>query len=221
MQTIDNVLRSSFTKFVVICALGVPMLVLGGRLAREFMQPGSAFGADPADEIVDYLGQWSIRMLFITLGVSSVARLTKTPLLIRIRRACGVWAFCYVLVHFLSYFAFLTGFDIEELYQSIYKRPYIVFGMIALTVLIPLAITSTNGWQRRLRRNWQRLHRLVYIAAIAAWIHLFWQEKASFEESAIYGIILVVLFAERLANTIIRRRKRSRSVGYQTATPET
>ena len=217
MQTVDKVLRSRVTKFVVICALGIPMFVLCLRLAQEFMQPGSAFGADPADEIVDYLGQWSIRMLFITLGVSSIARLTKTPLLIRIRRACGVWAFFYVLVHFLSYFAFLTGFDLEELYRSIYKRPYIVFGMIALTVLIPLVITSTNGWQRRLRRNWQRLHRLVYVAAIAAWIHLFWQEKASFEESAIYGVILLALFAERLANTIIRKRKRSQSVVHQSA----
>ena len=221
MQSVDKVLRSSVTKVVVICALGVPMLILCVRLVQEFMQPGSAFGADPADEIVDYLGQWSIRMLFITLGVSSIARLTKTPLLIRVRRACGVWAFFYVLAHFLSYFAFLTGFDLQELYRSIYKRPYIVFGMIALTVLVPLAITSTNGWQRRLRRNWQRLHRLVYVATIAAWVHLFWQEKASFEESAIYGFILLALFAERLANTIIRRRKRLQSVAHQSTTPVT
>lgn len=221
MQVIDSLLRSKSAKLVVILTLGIPLFLLCFRLVRELMQPGSAFGADPADEIVDYLGEWSIRMLFLTLGIASIARLTKTPLLIRFRRIFGVWAFCYVLTHFLSYFAFLTGFDLGELYRSIYKRPYIVAGAVALTILIPLVITSTNGWQRRLRRNWQRLHRLVYIAAIAAWVHLFWQEKASFEESAIYGVILLVLFAERVANTIIRRRKRLQSVGHQASNTAT
>ncbi|MCY4657431.1 MAG: sulfoxide reductase heme-binding subunit YedZ [Gammaproteobacteria bacterium] len=187
------------------------MLVLVARIVQEFLSPGSSFGADPAKEVVDHLGEWSIRILFLTLVVSSIARLTGTPRLIRMRRMVGLWAFAYVICHFLSYFALLIGFDFVELYLSVYKRPYIIAGAVALLLLIPLAVTSTNGWQRRLRRNWARLHRLVYIIAIAAWIHLFWQERATIVESAIYGIILLLLFSERLANTIKQRRRRNQS----------
>ena len=216
MSTLNNVLQHSGTKVCVVLLLGLPLYVLVFRFIQEIFAPGSSFGADPGKEVVDYLGEWSIRVLYLTLALSSIARLTSTPTLIRFRRAFGLWAFAYVILHFLSYFAFLIGFDIVDLYMSVYKRPYIIVGAIALLSLIPLAITSTNQWRRRLGRNWIKLHRLVYVTAIAAWIHLFWLEKATFEESAIYGVILLLLAAERIANTINRRRRRN--LGSPTST---
>ena len=208
MHIVEKVLRHKVTKVGLLSALGIPLLLITYQIVKEFQVPGSVFGADPGKEVVDFLGEWSIRILYLTLAVSSIARLTKTPQLIRYRRGVGLWAFFYVICHFLSYFAFIVALDIHQLYVSVYKRPYIVVGALALLTLIPLAITSTNGWQRRLRRNWKRLHRLVYITAIAAWIHLFWLEKGSFEESAVYGIVLTLLLVERLAHTIKRRRAR-------------
>ena len=88
--------------------------------------------------------------------------------------------------------------------MDIYKRPYITAGFLALVLLIPLAVTSTRGWQRRLRRRWKTLHRLVYPAAIGAWTHLLWLSKGSFMDPFVYGLVLVVLFGERIA---VRIRK--------------
>ena len=207
----ESFFKHPLTKIGVVLLASIPMLVLGVRVALELSVPGTVFGADPGKEVVDFLGEWSLNLLFVTLTVSSLARLAGTPELIRYRRTLGLAAFTYVICHFLSYFAFLVNFDILELFRSVYKRPYIVAGMVALVTLIPLAITSTDGWRRRLRRNWSRLHKLVYVTAIAGWIHLFWQEKGAYEESAIYGIILLLLFAERIAHTIKRRKRRLKS----------
>ncbi len=116
-----------------------------------------------------------------------------------------------VCLHVTSYVLLLARIDVMVILADFTDRPYIIAGLTALCSLIPLAITSTRGWRRKLRQNWNRLHRLIYIAAIAAWIHLFWLERATFEESAIYGAILVALFGERIVNTI-RTRKRKRTV---------
>ena len=199
-------IRHFGTRLFVILALSIPLNVLVYRVFKELIEPGSSFGADPAKEVVDHLGEWSIRMLYLTLLVSSLARITKTPALIRQRRSVGLWAFVYVIFHVVSYLGLLANFDLTVLIGDLTKRPYIIAGALGLLCLIPLAITSTNGWQRRMGRNWRKLHRLVYVAAVAVWIHLFWLEKATFEESAIYGTILLVLFFERIAHTIKRRR---------------
>lgn len=116
-----------------------------------------------------------------------------------------------VCLHVSSYVLLLARVDLMVILSDFVERPYIIAGLTALCSLIPLAITSTRGWRRRLRQNWNRLHRLVYVAAIAAWIHLFWLERATFEESAIYGGILILLFTERIVHTM-RIRKRNRTV---------
>ncbi|MCY3857839.1 MAG: sulfoxide reductase heme-binding subunit YedZ [Gammaproteobacteria bacterium] len=203
--------RFRFSKVIFWCVLAVPLALLINDIRIELTSPTLGLGADPEDAIVDHLGIWSIRMLWFTLFISSLSRLTRKPILIQFRRMAGLWTFAMVCLHVTSYVLLLARIDVMVILADFTERPYIIAGLTALCTLIPLAITSTRGWRRKLRQNWNRLHRLIYIAAIAAWIHLFWLERATFEESAIYGAILVVLFGERIVNTI-RTRKRKQTV---------
>ncbi len=199
------------TKVVFWCLLAVPLALLINDVRIELGAPTLGLGADPEDAIVDHLGIWSIRLLWFTLFISSLSRLVKKPVLIQFRRMAGLWTFAMVCLHVTSYILLLARVDLMVILDDFVERPYIIAGLTGLCSLIPLAITSTRGWRRRLRENWKRLHRFVYVAAIAAWIHLFWLERATFEESAIYGVILIFLFGERIVNTI-RTRKQRRAV---------
>lgn len=203
--------RFRLTKIVFWCVLALPLAILINDIRVELASPTLGLGADPEDAIVDHLGIWSIRLLWFTLFISSIARLAHKPILIQFRRMAGLWTFVMVCLHVTSYVLLLARVDLIVILDDFTERPYIIAGLTALSSLIPLAITSTRGWRRRLRQNWNRLHRLVYVAAIAAWIHLFWLERATFEESAIYGAILILLLAERVVNEI-RMRKRKRAV---------
>ena len=203
-------LGSRLTGWAIWLLLAVPLLLLFNNVRLELVEPGSVFGADPGEALVEYLGVWGLRILYLTLLVSTVARVAKIPLLVRHRRKFGVWAFTYVAMHFMSYFGVLAGLDVQQVLADVTKRPYIIFGFCALVLLIPLVLTSTRGWQRRLGRRWRQLHKLVYLIALLAWVHLFIQEKASYMESTIYGVILLVLFAERVFDWL-RRRQRSQA----------
>ncbi len=196
------------TKVVFWCLLAVPLALLINDVRIELGAPTLGLGADPEDAIVDHLGIWSIRLLWFTLFISSLSRLVKKPVLIQFRRMAGLWTFAMVCLHVTSYILLLARVDLMVILDDFVERPYIIAGLTGLCSLIPLAITSTRGWRRRLRENWKRLHRFVYVAAIAAWIHLFWLERATFEESAIYGVILIFLFTERIVNTIRTRKQR-------------
>ena len=196
-----------FLKPLVFCLLAVPLVLLGVDVWREIRLPGSGFGPDPGEEIVHHLGSWGLRTLLITLAVSPASRLFRVPALVRYRRMAGLWAFTYVVLHFGAYLWLLGGFALETLAGDIVKRPYITVGFLALMMLIPLAVTSTRRWQRRLGRRWKTLHRLVYPAAAAAWVHLLWLSKGGFMDPFVYGLVLVLLFAERIAFRIRRQRR--------------
>ena len=187
--------------------LGLPFALLLVDVWQEAQVPGSALGPDPADELVRTLGIWGLRILLLTLAVSPASRLFKQPRLVRYRRQVGLWAFTYVLLHFMSYLGVLAGFDPAAIAADLVKRPYITVGFGAVLLLIPLAATSTRGWQRRLGRRWRLLHRLVYPAAIAAWIHLLWLSKGGFMDAFIYGSVLALLFGERLMRYYVLRGK--------------
>lgn len=207
-------LRTRGARWGIWILLALPLLMLFNDVRLELVEPGSRLGPDPGEALVDYLGTWGLRILYLTLLVSSLARLLNVPLLIQHRRKFGVWAFTYVVLHFMSYFGILAGLDFQQVLGDVTKRPYIIFGFFALVLLLPLAITSTRGWQRRLGVNWRRLHKLVYLIAILAWVHLFIQEKATYVESFIYGLILVALFAERIIGWYLKaREKRASSTG--------
>lgn len=198
-------------KALLFGLLALPLVLLGADVWREVGDPGSVLGPDPQEAMVHRLGTWGLRFLLLTLAVSPAARLTRQPALVRCRRMIGLWAFAYVALHFAVYLALLAGLDPLVIANDIYQRPYITVGFGALLALVPLAVTSTRAWQRRLGRRWKALHRLVYPAAIAAWTHLFWLSKASYQDAAIYGLALALLFGERLLRYRQRAKKRAAS----------
>ena len=200
--------RYRWAQAAVVALLCAPLAVLAWDFVREIRQPGVAFGPDPAETIVRYLGEWAIRILLATLAVSPVARLLGRPRLVRYRRTFGLAAFSYAVVHFAGYLVLLAGLDAGTFLADFVERPYITVGLAALVLLAPLAVTSTRRWQRRLARNWRRLHRLVYAIGVLACIHLLWLSKGDYMDAALYGGILALLLGERLARYTKRLRER-------------
>jgi methionine sulfoxide reductase heme-binding subunit len=154
--------------------------------------------ANPAEDIILTTGIWALRFLLVTLAITPVRRLTGWNVLIQYRRMLGLFAFFYACVHMLSYLAFDQLFSLANVVADVAKRPFITAGMTAFLLLIPLAVTSTRGWIRRLGRRWQLLHRLVYFSAAAACLHFIWKVKVVIGEPVYYAAILGLLLAFRL-----------------------
>ena len=160
-------------------------------------------GANPIEAIMDRFGNWSLRFVMITLSITPLRRLTGWNWLIRFRRMLGLFTFFYVLMHFLTWLVLDQGLQVPAIIEDIIKRPFITIGFIALLLLTALAITSTNGFRRRMGRHWQTLHNTVYLIAVLGVWHYWWQVKKDITEPLIYAIILAVLLGYR----IIRHRK--------------
>src|SRR5690606_3919484 len=156
-------------------------------------------------------GITALNLLLITLAVTPVRQITGWRNLLRLRLMLGLFAFFYALAHFTVYFTLDQWFDLRAIGADIIKRPYITIGMLALLLLIPLAVTSTNGMMRRLGRRWTTLHRLVYvITALGLW-HFWWQVKADIREPLLYASIFAVLMAWRIRARFVRARARERT----------
>lgn len=155
-------------------------------------------GADPAQAIVHETGSWAINMLWITLAVTPLRRLLKWHWPMRYRRMFGLYVLFYAVVHLLSFATFILGWRWDLLLQELSERPYIVVGFVALVLLIPLGVTSTRGMQRRLGRNWLRLHKTVYLIALLVMVHIIWQIRADFLDQLIYGALLMLLLGTRV-----------------------
>lgn len=155
-------------------------------------------GADPAQAIVHETGSWAINMLWITLAVTPLRRLLKWHWPMRYRRMFGLYVLFYAVVHLLSFATFILGWRWDLLLQELSERPYIVVGFVALVLLIPLGVTSTRGMQRRLGRNWLRLHKTVYLIALLVMVHIIWQIRADFLDQLIYGALLMLLLGARV-----------------------
>ena len=159
---------------------------------------GLSLGADPVKKLEHECGKTALNLLMITLSVTPVRSLTGLPQLLRLRRMLGLFAFFYAVVHFTIYLVLDLELNFRLLGADIAKRPYITIGFTALVLLVPLALTSTNGMMRRLGARWQRLHRLIYpIAALAVW-HFYWQVKRDVREPLLYLGILALLLGYRL-----------------------
>jgi sulfoxide reductase heme-binding subunit YedZ len=159
-------------------------------------------GANPIEAIMDRFGNWSLRFVMITLSITPLRRLTGWNWLIRFRRMLGLFTFFYVLMHFLTWLVLDQGLLLSAILEDIIKRPFITIGFIALLLLTALAITSTNGFRRRMGRHWQTLHNTIYLIAILGVWHYWWQVKKDITEPLIYAAILAVLLGYR----IIRHR---------------
>jgi sulfoxide reductase heme-binding subunit YedZ len=169
---------------------------------------GLSLGANPIEELIHSLGKWGLKFLLITLAVTPLRRVTGWNWLVRFRRMLGLFAFFYLSLHFLVYAGLDQRFDLRAIFEDIAERPYITIGVTALLLLIPLAVTSTNGMMRRLGKRWVKLHRLVYVIAILGVWHFYWQVKLDTLEPLIYAGILALLLGFRLVD---RRRRRQRA----------
>ena len=153
---------------------------------------------NPAQDIIDSTGIWALRFLLITLAITPLRRLTGLNVVIQYRRMLGLFAFFYASVHLFSYMGFDRLFDVGGILSDVVKRPFITAGMTALAVMIPLAVTSTKGWIRRLGRRWQTLHRLVYLSAVVACLHFVWKVRALVGEPVYSVVILTALLGVRV-----------------------
>jgi sulfoxide reductase heme-binding subunit YedZ len=184
-----------------------PLAILLAQVWDVARTGGDALGADPVAEIEHRLGLWALRFLMFALAVTPLRQLTGKPVLVRFRRMLGLYAFFYATLHFAAY----LGLDLRgywtQVFEDIAKRPYITVGFTAWLLLLPLAITSTIGWIRRLGRNWTRLHRLVYAIGVLAVLHFWWLVKSDIREPALYAGILAALLGWRAWKAIAARRK--------------
>lgn len=163
-------------------------------------------GVNPVETLLHETGRTALAMLIAALAVTPIRRLTGWNRLQSVRRMVGVWSFVYALSHFLIFVVFNHVGDLRAILDDIFKRKFIFSGMLALSILFVLTLTSTNGMIRRLGKRWQRLHRLVYVAAIAAAIHFVWGQKADIREPLMWAAGLAVLLAVRLVWALKRRR---------------
>ena len=171
-------------------------------------------GANPIEEITHRTGDWILIFLFITLSITPLRRLTGWGVLIRFRRMLGLFAFSYGLVHFSILVVFDHFFNLASILEDVAKRPYITVGFISLMLLVPLAVTSTKGWVKRLGgRRWNRLHQLIYVSAAGGVLHYLWLVKADTRRPIVFGLVLVALLATRLWHPKKRRRPAEATVG--------
>jgi methionine sulfoxide reductase heme-binding subunit len=187
-------LRRRWLKIVVFLLCLAPAGYLGWRIYSQDLT------ANPLEYITHFTGDWAIRLIAATLAITPLRKLLQLPDLIRFRRMIGVYAFFYASLHFVTYLWLDRLFDFHDLGKDIAKRPFITMGFLAFVCMLPLAITSTKGWIRRLGgKRWQLLHRLVYLSGIAAVIHYKWLVKSDFRLPYMYGAIIGVLLLYRVA----------------------
>ena len=166
-------------------------------------------GVNPSQALLRETGRDAFLVLLASLSVTPIRRLTGWNRVQLVRRTIGVWAFVYALCHFTTYVVFDQVGDVASIAEDVFKRRFIFVGMLAFLILLSLALTSTNGMMRRLGRRWQRLHRLVYVAAIAGSVHFIWGQKADIREPLWWATVLSLLLGLRLF-FFIRRRSGAR-----------
>lgn len=174
------------------------LLPLAFLLLRAFEVAGFGLGANPIEELLHELGRWGLKFLLLSLSITPLRRWTGWNWLLRFRRMLGLFAFFYIILHFLTYAVLDQSLDIGAIVEDVIKRPYITLGMTGLLFLIPLAVTSTKSMMRRLGKRWQKLHRLVYVIAIVGVWHFYWQVKLDTLEAILYALVLAVLLATRV-----------------------
>lgn len=185
--------RDFLAQAALVLLLFVPVLALISGLFQ------GRLGPNPVEKITHETGLWTLRLLLATLAVTPLRRMLGAPGLGRFRRTLGLMAFFYGTLHLLTYVWLDQFFDWAAMGRDILKRRFITAGMASFALMVPLAVTSTRGWIVRLGgRRWQRLHRLVYVAAAAGVVHFWWLVKSDIREPALYGVIFAVLMLARL-----------------------
>src|SRR5271156_3172045 len=191
-----------FTKIAIFLAALIPLERLLWRAFHE------GLGANPIEVITHSTGDWTLIFVLTTLSITPLRQITRQYWLIGLRRMIGLFAFFYGTLHFLTYIWLDKFFDVHEVLKDIVKRPFITIGFAAFVLMIPLALTSTAWSIRRLGgKNWQRLHRLIYLTAILGVIHYIWLVKADRRKPIEYGIVLSILLLYRVGVWLAEKRK--------------
>jgi methionine sulfoxide reductase heme-binding subunit len=167
-------------------------------------------GANPLEFITWNTGDWTLYFLCMTLAITPLRRFTGWNWLVRLRRMIGLFAFFYAFLHFTTFLWFDHFFDVQEMLADVVKRPFILVGFTAFVLLIPLAVTSTNGMVKRLgAKRWQWLHRLIYVIAVLGILHFWWMKagKHNFEQPIIFGTIVAILLLLRVVWAVQKRLK--------------
>lgn len=154
-------------------------------------------GANPIEKISRYTGDWTLRLLLLTLAVTPLRILTGVSL-VKYRRMLGLFTFFYVCVHFFNWLVIDNFFDLDSMIKDVMKHPYVTVGFAAFVLLVPLAVTSTHAMIKRLGKNWKRLHQTIYVIAVLGVLHYLWLVKADNREPLIYIAILAALLAVRV-----------------------
>ena len=209
IATLRTFLLTKWAKALVFASGLLPLVFLGFRALNGRLT------ANPVEFLQHFTGDWTLRFLIITLAITPLRKLLNLPELIRFRRMLGLFGFFYVCLHFLTYIGPDQAFNLAGMWKDVEKRRYITVGFAGFVLLIPLAITSTKGWIRRLGgKRWQTLHRAVYISAICGVIHYYWLVKSDVRKPVFYGVLVGALLLWRLADWL---RKRTAAVAVKTA----
>jgi methionine sulfoxide reductase heme-binding subunit len=207
--------RLRLTKTIIFPAALIPL----GRLGWKALHNG--LGANPIEVITRSTGDWTLTLVLATLTITPLRRITRQYWLIGIRRMIGLFAFFYGVLHFLTYIWLDKFFDLHEMFKDIAKRPFITVGFSAFVLLIPLALTSTAGWIRRLGgKNWQRLHRLIYLTGTLGVVHYLWLVKADRRKPLEYAFALSLLLLYRVVMWVAELRKNSAVPARPRISPE-
>jgi methionine sulfoxide reductase heme-binding subunit len=197
---VNRFLSYGWTKVAAFVLCLVPLMLVALRAVHGKLT------ANPVEFLQHFTGDWTLRFLIFCLAVTPLRKLLNLPNLIRFRRMLGLFAFFYLSLHFLTYIGPDQGFDPAGMWRDVQKRRFITVGFIGFLLLIPLAVTSTKGWIRRLGgRRWQMLHRAIYLAAICGVIHYYWLVKSDVRKPLFYGVVVAILLLWRLGNWFTKR----------------
>ncbi len=203
-------MRPPSSRILAALKAGVFVLCLVPLTRLVWLASTNALGANPVEAVQRSTGWWALGFLCVTLAITPLRRAINVSWLIKLRRMLGLYAFFYAALHFTTYIWLDAWFDPAAIAKDIVKRPFITVGFAAFVLLVPLALTSTAAMQRRLGRNWQRLHRAVYLVALLGVLHFWWLVKRDITEPALFALAYLGLMALRVP-------RRARIAGRQPA----
>ena len=194
-------MKIRWTKILLFVVCLAPLCWAGWRAWNQDLT------ANPIEYITHFTGDWTIRFIVFALAITPLRRLCNQPQWIRYRRMIGLFAFFYGFLHFMTWFWLDKFFDIHEILKDVVKRPFITAGFLAFILMVPLAVTSTAGWIRRLGgKRWNMLHKLIYVTAIAGVIHYYWLVKSDVRLPLLYGFLVTLELLYRFAAWLMSRR---------------
>jgi sulfoxide reductase heme-binding subunit YedZ len=197
------------TRHVKWLKIPVFLLCLGPTAVLTWKFFTDKLGANPLEVLQHSTGNWALIFLCITLAITPFRRLLHQNWLIRFRRMAGLFAFWYGCLHLATYVVFDQFFDFRAMLHDVVKRPFITAGMTAFTLMVPLAITSTSGWVRRMGgKRWQLLHRAVYFSAIAGVVHYYWLVKSDETMPVRFAVVVGLLLGYRVVHSLMEKKRR-------------